>query len=64
MVHDVASVQVQPDRVYLRDVLGETWEIPYPCWVESVVVATQRIALRVNSSTETMAVAAVAATVT
>ena len=41
-------VQVEPERVFISDVVGETLEIPYACRVESIDVSTQRITLRVS----------------
>jgi predicted RNA-binding protein len=64
VVHDIVRVQLQSDRVYLRDIFGETWEIPYPCGVKTVDVATQRIGLQVSGATNPTAVAAVAAAAT
>ena len=62
VVHDVVRVQVKSDRVYLRDVVGETLEIPYACRMDTVDVATQRIALRVSGAMETTAIAVAVAT--
>ena len=56
--HDAVYVQLQPDRVFLRNVVGETLEIPYACRVATVDVATQRITLRVSGATDTTAAAA------
>ena len=50
---DVVRVKVDSDRVFLSDVIDETLEIPYSCWVESVDVATQRITMRVNGAADT-----------
>ena len=48
VLQDTVRVQVEPERVFLSDVVGETLEIPYACRGGSVDVATQRITLRVS----------------